>query len=98
MKSILFISTVLLLFPMSLSTIAQDINLPEPDKKGGVPLMQALNDRSSSRDFSSQMLTTEQLSNLVWSAWGINRADQGKHTAPSSNNKQEMSVYVALES
>jgi nitroreductase len=98
MKPILYISTVLLLFPMSLSTIAQDINLPEPDKKGGVPLMQALNDRSSSRDFSSQKLTPEQLSNLVWSAWGINRADQGKHTAPSSNNKQEMSVYVALES
>lgn len=83
---------------MSLSTIAQDIKLPEPDKKGGVPLMQALNDRVSTREYDSCKLTDYQLSNLVWAAWGINRAQEGKHTAPSSNNRQEMSVYVALES
>ena len=78
--------------------MAQDIKLPDPDKKGGVPLMQALNDRMSTREYDSRMLTENQLSNLLWAAWGINRPADGKHTAPSSNNRQEMSVYVSLES
>ncbi len=98
MKTIHLFTTAIILIAMSLSTVAQDIKLPEPDKKGGVPLMQALNDRASSREFDSLKLSHEQLSNLVWAAWGINRTAEGKHTAPSSNNKQEMSVYVALES
>ncbi|MCX6225062.1 MAG: SagB/ThcOx family dehydrogenase [Bacteroidia bacterium] len=98
MKTIHFISTALILIAMSLSTLAQDIKLPDPDKKGGVPLMQALNDRASTREYDSRNLTDEQLSNLLWAAWGINRPGEGKHTAPSSNNKQEMSVYIALES
>lgn len=98
MKSNRLFSTVLILFFMSLPAITQDIKLPEPDKKGGAPLMQALNDRASTREYDSRKLSDQQLSDLLWAAWGINRADQGKHTAPSSNNKQEMSVYVALES
>ncbi len=83
---------------MTLSSIAQDIKLPEPDKTGGAPLMQALNNRSSTREYSSHQLSENQLSNLLWAAWGINRPAEGKHTAPSSNNKQEMMVYVAMES
>ncbi len=83
---------------MTYQTAAQDIKLPEPDKRGGMPLMQALNERSSSREYDAKPLTENQLSGLLWAAWGINRPAEGKHTAPSSNNKQEMSVYVALES
>ena len=83
---------------MSLSAISQDIKLPEPDRKGGIPLMRALNERKSSREYDSRKLSEQQLSNLLWAAWGINRPEDGKHTAPSSNNKQEMSVYAAMES
>ena len=60
--------------------------------------MQALNNRTSSREYDNRKLTDEQLSGLLWAAWGINRPEEGKHTAPSSNNKQEMQVYVSLES
>ncbi len=83
---------------MSLPSIAQDIKLVKPDKSGGIPLMQALNNRTSSREYDNRKLTDEQLSGLLWAAWGINRPEEGKHTAPSSNNKQEMQVYVSLES
>jgi len=34
------------------------------------------------------------LSNLLWAAWGINRPD-GRRTAPSARNWQEIDVYVA---
>lgn len=84
----------LLLFTSAL--YAQNIKLLTPNKSGGKPLMTVLNERKSSRDFSEKILPNQQLSNLLWAAWGYNRAD--KRTAPSSQNKQEMDIYVALAS
>ena len=70
------------------------IELPAPKRTGGIPLMDALNKRSSSRDFSERELSDQVLSNLLWAAFGINR-DNGKRTAPSSQGKTEMEIYVA---
>ena len=69
--------------------------LPEPDKTGGKPLMQALAERHSTRSFTDEAVSEQDLSNLLWAAWGINRED-GRHTAPTAKNKQEVAVYVAL--
>jgi SagB-type dehydrogenase family enzyme len=60
-----------------------------------MPLMQALKERRSGREFSPQKLPMTTLSNLLWAAWGINRPD-GHRTAPSAQNKQEMDVYLAM--
>jgi len=57
--------------------------------------MQVLKDRSSSRSFSAEKLPLQVLSNLLWAAFGINRPDSGKRTAPSAVNWQEIDVYVA---
>ena len=72
---------------------AQDIKLPAPRKEGGKPLMQALNDRQTYRDFSGKELSEQQLADLLWAANGVNRAD-GKRTAPSARNCQEIDIYV----
>ncbi len=77
---------------------AQDIALPAPSRKGGKPLMEALDARGSAREFSERDLTNQQLSDILWAAWGINREADGKRTAPSSHNRQEMDVYVTLKS
>jgi nitroreductase len=71
------------------------IKLPAPKTEGGMPLMQALKERHSGREFSSEKLSPATLSNLLWAAWGINRPD-GHRTAPSARNMQEIDVYVAL--
>lgn len=73
------------------------IVLPPPDKSGGLPLMEALARRHSSRDFANTPLPLPLLSNLLWSAYGMNRADGGR-TAPSALNAQEIDVFVALPS
>ncbi|WP_026473543.1 SagB/ThcOx family dehydrogenase [Alkaliflexus imshenetskii] len=78
------------------SACSQDIRLPEPDKKGGIPLMQALNERQTSREFTDKELSLQDIADLCWAAWGYNRDD--KRTAPSSMNKQEMDLYVFLKS
>ena len=97
MRSIRFWSSAfLVLFVASIvSAYAQElIKLPAPKTEGGMPLMQALKERHSSREFSSEKLPPATLSNLLWAAWGINRPD-GHRTAPSARNMQEMDVYVA---
>jgi len=80
------------------SIFAEEIKLvllPNPQVDGGRPLMQVLKDRSSSRSFSPAKLPDQILSNLLWAAFGINRPDTGKRTAPSAINWQEIDIYVA---
>lgn len=76
---------------------ATSISLPPAVKQGGLPLMDALARRHSSRDFSREVLPMQLLSNLLWTAYGVNRADGGR-TAPSALNAQEIDVFVALPS
>jgi SagB-type dehydrogenase family enzyme len=73
-----------------------DIRLPAPRMEGGKPLFTALSERRSSRDFSDKPLPMQVVSDLLWAAFGINRADSGKRTAPSARNWQEIDVYVVL--
>ncbi len=74
-----------------------DILLPDPERTGGMPLMEALDRRASQRQFSDRELTPQQLSNLLWAAWGYNREEEEKRTAPSSRNSQEIDIYVSLK-
>lgn len=90
MKKIFF-SVAFLLIAFSIS--AQDITLPAPQKTGGKPLMEVLAQRKSNREFSKQELSLQQVSNLLWAANGINRED-GKRTAPTARNLQEVDIYL----
>ena len=79
------------------SLLAQSIDLPAPQKTGGMPLMDALAKRSTARAFDAKELSPQQRSSLLWAAFGINRPD-GKRTAPSARNFQETDIYVLLKS
>jgi len=74
------------------------VALPPPRLDRGLPLMRALAERKSGREFSTDGLDLQTLSELVWSAWGINRPEIGKRTAPSARNWQDMKLYVVLAS
>ena len=69
------------------------IPLPRPQTDIGKPLMETLQLRHSSRAFSDKELSLQTLSNLLWAAFGVNRPD-GKRTAPSAMNRQEIDIYV----
>jgi SagB-type dehydrogenase family enzyme len=57
--------------------------------------LQLLAKRSSSREFSSEPLPVNILAGLLWAAFGINRPESGRRTAPSASNRQEIDIYVA---
>jgi SagB-type dehydrogenase family enzyme len=58
--------------------------------------MEALALRSTSREFDTRDLSDQQLSDLLWAAFGVNRPD-GKRTAPSAKNNLEIDLYVLLK-
>ena len=74
---------------------AETVALPAPAKTGGMPLMQALAERKTVRDYKPGELDAATLSELLYAANGVNRPD-GKRTIPTAMNKQDLEVYVAL--
>ena len=72
------------------------IQLNAPNKDRGSSIMKALSDRHSTREFSTENLTIQDLSDLLWAANGVNRED-GRRTAPTARNNQDIDVYVIME-
>ena len=67
--------------------------LPAPAVSGGMPLMQAINERHSQRAFDpSRAVDDQTLSQILWVAWGMN--EHGKRTIPTGRNLQNMALYV----
>ena len=78
------------------------IVLPEPKTTGGMPLLDAIGARKSVRKFGTAEVPLQELSNILWAAFGMNRPDQGRgiqapgsRTAPTAHNWQEIDIYVA---
>ncbi len=77
---------------------AQDnVQLPEPSMDNKVTLMQALQNRHSTREYADKQVSDDVLSTVLWSACGINRPSEDKITAPSAINAQDIQVYVVLQ-
>ena len=70
-------------------------DFPKPQVDGGKALMQLLKERKSLREFRPDKLPPQVISNLLWAAFGINRPD-GKRTAPTARNRQDIDVYISM--
>jgi hypothetical protein len=60
------------------------ILLPSPKRKGSLTLEEALSKRRSVRKYSSQPLSLDELSQLLWAGQGITDKSTGFKTAPSA--------------
>lgn len=79
----------------SISTEIQDSIVLLPNSKTlSVDIMEALSARRTERAFSNDNLTNQQIADLLWAANGVNRVEDGKRTAPSARNAQEIDVYL----
>ncbi|RPH95702.1 SagB/ThcOx family dehydrogenase [candidate division KSB1 bacterium] len=96
-KILIIICALFLCATVAMSQTLSPIELPVPQTTGGKPLMQALKDRHTSREFAPDPLPPQVLSNLLWAAYGFNRPEIEHRTAPSAMNNQETSVYVFLK-
>ena len=85
------------LFLLATTLFAQTIVLNQPDTNRGLPVMKAFAQRSSQAKFDTTNLKLQDLSDLLWAADGVNRADLGKRTAPSAMNSQDIDIYVVMK-
>ncbi len=92
------VQLLLLCLFISVATFAADkvIRLPKPNLNRNSEVMEAFANRHSTREYAAKALTLTDLSDLLWAANGINRPEEGKRTAPSAMNKQDVDVYVVL--
>jgi len=94
MKKIFITLTALLITSMSMySQDLAEVKLNAPNKSRGSVVTKALSDRQSVREYDTKDISLQDLSDLLWAANGVNRED-GKRTAPSAMNRQEIDVYV----
>lgn len=91
--SLCLTALVVSLFAQTSTTIV----LNQPDLNKGINVMKAFAQRSSQSTFDTTNLKLQDLSDLLWAADGINRADIGKRTAPSAMNAQDVDVYVSMK-
>ncbi len=86
----------LMLFSVSapLSVQGAEIKqLPQPDKSS--ELMQLIDNRHSSREYSNKDISEQTLSDLLWASFGINK--KGTRTVPTAMNEQNLKVFVVYQ-
>ncbi len=92
-KLMLFLINFLLVFSVSAQE-DKSIRLNEPSAFRNTDVMKAFQNRQSATIYSSRDISLQDLSDLLWAANGINRPQNGKRTAPSALNSQDIDVYV----
>jgi nitroreductase len=92
-KNIFAVLALSILINNAPASAAETQKLPAPLINGGKPLMETLAARRTEREFSPREIDAQTLSEILWSAWGISHGD--KRTVPTSQNKQNLKVYVA---
>lgn len=97
MKYILTIACVAILLTATSCKAQDNILLPKPSMDNKVTLMQALENRHSTREYADKQIPDDVLSTVLWAACGINRPGEGKITAPSAINAQDIQVYVVRQ-
>src|ERR1019366_9057790 len=91
----LLAATALAAMPALAVPPQQKMTLPAPRKTGGMPLLQALQQRHSTREFSQRPLPSQLVSDLLWAAYGVNRPS-GERTAPYWRHIMVIDVYAAM--
>lgn len=70
------------------------VKLPLPLTRGEMSLEETIEKRRSKRRFTSQGLTWEQVSRLLWAAQGITGQAYGFRTAPSAGGLYPLEIYL----
>jgi SagB-type dehydrogenase family enzyme len=76
--------------------VEEEIELPKPLLLGAVSLEEALNKRSSIRDYTGEPLSMKDLSQILWAAQGITRPEWGGRTTPSAGGTYPLELYVVV--
>jgi SagB-type dehydrogenase family enzyme len=97
MKKYLFLIFLVITVNSLFAQAAKTIVLNPPDDDKGFSVLKSLSLRASAAEFDTSNIGLQDLSNLLWASNGINRPEEGKRTAPSAVNAQDIDVYVFMK-
>ena len=93
MKKILLTLSMVVFMSISNDIFAKEIKLEQPNLQDS--FLQILNNRVSTRSYDkTKRIDNKTLSEILWSAFGITRAEDTKRTIPTALNKQNLEIYV----
>lgn len=99
MKSSILVCISLCCAIMCSAAFATDIDLPTPQKSGGMPVLNALDNRGSAagNNFPSGRLNMQDFATILWAATGHNR-DGVKWTVPMAMGKAPyIKIYLTID-
>ena len=104
-SSIIFVSILLHIAPWykdgpqitTSSTLISNglISLPEPSYESSFSIEEALLKRRSTREYSVELLTLDEISQILWAAQGITHGERLR-TAPSAGGLYPLELYVVV--
>ena len=90
-----FVGAALMSMAMPVMAAENVKTLPAPETEGGMPIMEAIAKRKTAREFSAKKINDQDLSNILFAAWGVSHDD--KRTIPTARNFQKMNVYAVFD-
>lgn len=95
MKKMILTAAALSCMSMTGAQVGIVEKLPAVDfNRETTSVMTALKERKSVRECDERPLTQQDLADVIWAANGINRPEEGRRTAPSSLNVQDIDIYA----
>jgi SagB-type dehydrogenase family enzyme len=76
--------------------IIRIIDLPDPQLESAVSIEEALLKRRSVREFLDKELSILQISQILWSAYGLTDKEKGFKTAPSAGAIYPLDIYLVI--
>ena len=73
----------------------QQIRLPPPSQRGKIPLEEAIIKRRSIRNFTQELVSQSQLSQILWAAQGITDPSFEYRAVPSAGATYPLEIFVA---
>jgi len=74
-----------------------EVLLPMPRLSSSFPLETALSHRRSIREYTDEPITVDELSQLLWAAYGITETRWGFKTTPSAGATYPLNIYVIAD-
>lgn len=86
--------------PVATTTVSRQyqgdlINLPDPSKRGGMGVDQALFQRRSRREWIDKAISVKQLGQVLWAMQGVTTSWGGR-VAPSAKEAYPIEIYVVV--
>jgi SagB-type dehydrogenase family enzyme len=79
----------------TMNTNVNIIQLPEPERKGKLSFEETINQRRSVREYKDEPLTLSEVSQLLWSAQGLNA--KGSRVVPSAGALYPLEIYLVVK-